>query len=166
MRTVGFLFLAIISFITPAKADVRPRVIKMDQGGWIQDYLTTAERYSKEGRKVVVDGDCRSACTLFLYSKFNLDICATRNARFMFHMPLWRIRPNEEGRHNVIVSPERAKWSEGRWSEQLKGYPPALAEKIREVPNPSVIGDTQVYKILRASDLAGIVKPCEPSPAM
>lgn len=160
MRTIGFLLIALISVANPANADVRPRVIKMDQGGWIADYLATAERYSKEGRKLIIDGDCRSACTLFLYSKFNLDVCATKNARFMFHMPLWRIKPKEDGRYNVIVSQERAKWSENRWAEQLKGYPLALAEKVRNVPNPSLIGDAQIYKILTVSDLTGIVKPC------
>lgn len=141
-----------------AMADSKPVVIKMDLGGWIPTYEARAERWASEGRKVIVDGDCRSACTYYFWTKYHLDICVTPNARLMFHMPLWR---TGEGRHDVEATAERVEWSRSKWQAVLAEYPKALAAKIQTVPNPSKIKDARVYKTLSGKSLAGLVKSCD-----
>lgn len=140
-----------------AMAESRPVVIKMDLGGWIPTYEARAKRWGEEGRKVIIDGECRSACTYYLWTKYHLDICVTPNARLMFHMPFWR---TGEGRHDVEATPERVEWSASKWQAMLSEYPPAIAAKVKSAPNPSKIKDARVYKILTGNALNGLVKRC------
>lgn len=150
-------FLA-VACITPVAADERPIIIKMDVGGWIPTYEARAERWSREGKQIVIDGDCRSACTYMLWSKYNLDVCATPNARLMFHKPFWRTGP---GRYDIEATPARVAWSDQRWEALRVLYPSSLADYLRSgVPNPSIIKDARVYKILRGEALFKMVKRC------
>lgn len=155
MRTV--LTLCALLLAAPAFADPRPVVIKMDLGGWIPTYEQRAYRWAAEGRKVIIDGDCRSACTYYLWSKYHLNICVTPNARLMFHMPFWR---TGQGRYDIEATPARVEWSQKRWQAMLAEYPAAIAAKVRNSPNPSKIKDARVYKTLTGSALDGLVKRC------
>ncbi len=133
-------------------------VIRFDLGGWIPDYDTRAVRWQKEGRRIVIDGDCRSACTRYLFSKYNLDVCMTPRAVFKFHMPFWR---TGEGRYDIETTSFRVKWSSDRWAnDYLPNYPRDLALKVKNVPNPSVIKDARIYKTLTAKQMAGIIPFC------
>ena len=157
MRTL-IAISVLVGLAANAVADPRPVVIKMDLGGWIPTYEQRAERWSSEGRKIIIDGDCRSACTYYLWTKFHLDICATKNARLMFHMPFWR---TGEGRYDIEATPARTEWSAKRWQAILAEYPPSLASKVRNVPNPSKIKDARIYKTLTGNALNGVVKSCD-----
>src|SRR5262249_36016277 len=67
---------------TSASATMR---ISEDRGGQIGQYLQAFASVRSSGEKVVVDGNCLSACTLVLGLVPRERICATDRARFGFH---------------------------------------------------------------------------------
>lgn len=86
--------LIMLASMGTAQADIR---IGNDDGGVVQEYAgrVAAARFS--GQRVVIDGRCASACTLYLNLPRN-QICATARAIFIFHtatdkqlgLPDWR----------------------------------------------------------------------------
>lgn len=67
---------------TPASATMR---IAEDRGGQIGHYLQAFAMLRSSGEKVMIDGNCLSACTLVLGLIPRSRICATSRARFGFH---------------------------------------------------------------------------------
>ncbi|WP_245416798.1 hypothetical protein [Undibacter mobilis] len=67
---------------TPASATMR---IAEDRGGQIGHYLQAFAMLRSSGEKVMIDGNCLSACTLVLGLIPRSRICATDRARFGFH---------------------------------------------------------------------------------
>jgi hypothetical protein len=63
--------------ITSASATLR---IVQDKGGPVGKYLQAFAQARSTGERVIIDGDCLSACTLPANQ-----ICATPRARFGFH---------------------------------------------------------------------------------
>ncbi len=59
--------------------------IAEDRGGQIGQYLQSFAVLRSSGEKVVIDGNCLSACTLVLGLIPHDRICATPRARFGFH---------------------------------------------------------------------------------
>lgn len=66
----------------PASATMR---IAEDRGGQIGHYLQAFAMLRSSGEKVMIDGNCLSACTLVLGLIPRSRICATERARFGFH---------------------------------------------------------------------------------
>lgn len=66
----------------PASATMR---IAEDRGGQIGHYLQAFAMLRSSGEKVMIDGNCLSACTLVLGLIPRARICATSRARFGFH---------------------------------------------------------------------------------
>ena len=111
MRFKSLVLCAVVlaSGVTSASATMR---IAEDRGGQIGHYLQTFAMLRSSGERVVVDGNCLSACTLVLGLIPRERVCATSRARFGFHaawMPdmdgqpvtsplgtqaLWNIYPN------------------------------------------------------------------------
>lgn len=73
---------ALAGTATPASAAMR---IAEDRGGQIGQYLQSFAMLRSSGEKVVIDGNCLSACTLVLGLIPQDRICATPRARFGFH---------------------------------------------------------------------------------
>lgn len=59
--------------------------IESDNGGRIGTYMRRFRALRDSGEKVIVDGDCVSACTLLLGYIPRDRICVTPRARFGFH---------------------------------------------------------------------------------
>ena len=59
-------------------------IIHHDNGGVIVDYLKRFNDYNAHGVKVVIDGNCMSACTLVTRVS---QACATENGVLGFHKP-------------------------------------------------------------------------------
>lgn len=57
-------------------------VIGDDYGGYVSVYNARYQQYLQSKAKVILSGDCESACTRFMKLP---NACATPNARFMFH---------------------------------------------------------------------------------
>jgi hypothetical protein len=66
---------AFLALSTPASAFI----VTNDDGGTIGMYL--ARLHQASGERIVIDGKCASACTLYLSG----DACATDRARLIFH---------------------------------------------------------------------------------
>jgi hypothetical protein len=56
-----------------------------DHGGQVGKYLQAFAKVRLTGERVIVDGDCLSACTMVLGLVPSKQICATPRARFGFH---------------------------------------------------------------------------------
>jgi hypothetical protein len=68
--------------VTSASATVR---IVEDHGGEVGKYLQAFAKVRSTGERVVIDGDCMSACTMVLGLVPSKQICVTPRARFGFH---------------------------------------------------------------------------------
>lgn len=106
MRIRGFLLCAALlaSGIVPASATMR---ISEDRGGQIGHYLQAYAALRSSGERVVVDGNCLSACTLVLGVIPRDRICATERARFGFHAA-WM--PDVDGRPVTSPMGTQALW--------------------------------------------------------
>jgi hypothetical protein len=72
---------AALCLSSPAAADIR---ITGDSGGDLRVYRARVDAARLTGERVVIDGLCASACTLWLTLPAN-QICATPRGRFLFH---------------------------------------------------------------------------------
>ena len=84
MRIRGLLLAAmmLVAYAAPASATMR---ISEDRGGQIGHYLQTFAMLRSSGERVVIDGNCLSACTLVLGMIPRGRMCATSRAVFGFH---------------------------------------------------------------------------------
>src|SRR5262249_14173823 len=96
---------AVALSVTSASATMR---IAEDRGGQIGRYLDAFATVRSSGERVVVDGNCLSACTLVLGVVPRERICATQRARFGFHAA-WM--PDRDGRPTTSPLGTQALWS-------------------------------------------------------
>jgi hypothetical protein len=80
MRTVILILICLMG-MSPARAER----INDDTGGLIDTYVQKFSRMRDSGERIVVDGQCLSACTLVLAMVPRDRICVTPNAVFGFH---------------------------------------------------------------------------------
>src|SRR5262249_8604488 len=92
------------SGITSASGTVR---IVEDHGGQVGKYLQAFAKVRSTGERVIIDGDCLSACTLVLALVPSNQICATPRARFGFHAASM---PNNDGRLVTSALATQALW--------------------------------------------------------
>lgn len=144
IRSLVLLCAAVLaSGVTSASATMR---IAEDRGGQIGHYLQAFAMLRSSGERVVVDGNCLSACTLVLGLIPRAKMCATPRARFGFHAA-WM--PDSDGRPVTSSLGTQALWniypaSVRRWINQHGG----LSRKM-------------IY--LQGRALGGIVERCEQS---
>lgn len=99
----GALFVA--SGVSSAHATM---LISEDRGGQIGHYLQTFATLRSSGERVVIDGNCLSACTLVLGLVPRERMCATDRARLGFHAA-WM--PDETGRPVTSPMGTQALWN-------------------------------------------------------
>lgn len=128
------------SAVAPASATMR---ISEDRGGQIGQYLQNYAMLRSSGERVVVDGNCLSACTLLLGVIPRDRICATSRARFGFHAA-WM--PDDNGR--PVTSPLG---TEALWNI----YPPTVRRWINRHG-----GLTRHMIFMQGNDLHGVVASC------
>jgi hypothetical protein len=131
------------SAVTSASATMR---IVDDRGGQIGNYLQAFAEVRSTGERVIVDGDCLSACTLVLGLVPSNQICATSRARFGFHAPSIL---NNEGR---LVT--RAKATQAMWNV----YPTSVQHWINQHGG---LSRQMIY--MEGRSLNGIVATCDRS---
>ncbi len=127
--------------VTSASATMR---ISGDRGGQIGTYMQAFATLRSSGERVVVDGNCLSACTMLLGLIPRSQMCATPRARFGFHAA-WM--PDGNGRAVTSTMGTRALWNVypapvRRWISQHGG----LSRKM-------------IY--LQGRDLEGIMASCK-----
>ena len=126
--------------VTSASATMR---ISEDRGGQIGHYLQTFAQVRSSGERVVIDGNCLSACTLVLGLIPRTRICATDRARFGFHAARM---PDRDGRPVTSATGTRALWNI---------YPPPVRHWINRHGG---LSRHMIY--LEGSELGGIVRAC------
>jgi hypothetical protein len=145
MRIRALLLCAAVlaSGVTSASATMR---IAEDRGGQIGHYLQAFAMLRSSGERVVVDGNCLSACTLVLGLIPRSHMCVTERARFGFHAA-WM--PDGDG--HPVTSPmgTQALW---------KIYPGSVRSWISRHGG---LSRKMIY--LQGRELTGIVASCERS---
>jgi hypothetical protein len=127
--------------VTSASATMR---IADDRGGQIGRYLEAFTTVRLSGGRVVVDGNCLSACTLVLGLIPHERICATHRARFGFHAA-WM--PDRDGRPVTSTSGTQALWNI---------YPASVRQWISRHG-----GLSREMIFMQGQDLNGIVASCD-----
>jgi hypothetical protein len=118
-------------------------LIAEDRGGQIGHYLQAFAMLRSSGERVVVDGNCLSACTLVLGLIPRSQMCATSRARFGFHAA-WM--PDVDGRPVTSAMGTQALWSI---------YP---SEVRRWINRHGGLSRQMIY--MQGHDLNGIVSSC------
>jgi hypothetical protein len=116
-----------------------------DSGGRIGTYVERFTDLRNSGERMVVDGQCLSACTLVLALVPRDHICVTPNATFGFHAA-WS--PNNAGEAAVNLEATRLLWNM---------YPQRIRSWIRRNGG---LGQNMIY--LRGRQLAGLYPACSP----
>jgi hypothetical protein len=127
--------------VTPASATMR---IVEDHGGQVGKYLQAFAKVRSTGERVIIDGNCLSACTMVLGLVPSKQICATPRARFGFHAASML---NNDGRLVTSALATEALWgiypvSVRRWIIQHGGL-------------------TNRMIFMEGRSLAGIVATCD-----
>jgi hypothetical protein len=129
----------------PTQPNTRPKyefvndhfVLQRDTGGDVAQYAYHFHLIKREGSRVVVEGDCFSACTMVLD---NPKACAMPSARFGFHAAR---RYNKETRELFDISDAGNKIL---WSH----YPPSLREWLGELkPTMVFIKGTELLPLCK-----------------
>jgi hypothetical protein len=143
MRVRGLVLCVAVlaSGITSASATMR---IAEDRGGQIGHYLQAFAMLRSSGERVVVDGNCLSACTLVLGLIPRERMCATPRARFGFHAA-WM--PDVDGQPVTSPLGTQALWNI---------YPNPVRRWISRHG-----GLSRKMIFLQGGDLDGIVASCE-----
>src|SRR5581483_7547861 len=142
MRFRGLLLSAALlaSGISSASATM---LIADDRGGQIGHYLQAFATLRASGERVVIDGNCLSACTLVLGLVPRERICATSRARLGFHAA-WM--PDESGRPVTSPMGTQALWNI---------YPPHVKHWITRHG-----GLSRKMIFMQGHELSGIVASC------
>ena len=127
--------------VTSASATM---IISSDRGGQIGRYMQTFAQVRSSGERVVIDGNCLSACTLVLGLVPRSRVCATSRARFGFHAA-WM--PDDDGRPITSRMGTQALWNI---------YPSSVR---RWISRNGGLSRKMIY--LQGRDLNGIVANCE-----
>jgi hypothetical protein len=138
---VAFASALVLAFsVTMASAAMR---IGDDVGGRIGHYLDTYAAVRNSGERVVIDGNCLSACTLVLGIVPRERICVTRRAALGFHAA-WI--PGPEGMPIPSAAGTRALWDV---------YPPHVR---RWINGRGGLKPKMIY--LRGNELASMYPVC------
>ena len=135
------LAVALLASVTPASGAMR---ISEDRGGQIGHYLQAFATVRASGERVIIDGNCLSACTLVLGLIPRNRMCATNRARLGFHAA-WM--PDAEGKPVTSAMGTRALWN---------AYP----QRVRHwIAKRGGLSRKMIY--MQGSDLHSFVPSCE-----
>ncbi|TIT80127.1 MAG: hypothetical protein E5W57_04140 [Mesorhizobium sp.] len=143
------------TFATAAHGKEIAYLVDGDMGGSLVRYKEKAEIIGRA--KVIIDGLCLSACTMYLRQDWALDVCYTPSALFGFHKPYtW----TEKGVVTGIsaISNSDASWKENFFDQMPAGIQSML--KGKQIPEPSAGDPTDRFIYVKARDLRD-VKRCE-----
>src|SRR5499426_1120865 len=143
MQIRGLVFGAAVLALSITSASATMRITD-DRGGQIGRYLEAFTTVRSSGERVVVDGNCLSACTLVLGLVPHERICATHRARFGFHAA-WM--PDRDGR--PVTSP--------LGTQALWGIYPASVR--RWITRHGGLSRKMIF--MQGSDLNGIIASCD-----
>ena len=136
----GALASALVTSV--AIADVR---VTNDPGGEITSYIAKFRDMRESGERLVIDGPCLSACTLFTAIIPRDHVCVTRRAVLGFHAASYY----DDARRSLV--PTRA-----GTRLVMRLYPPAIRNWIERHG-----GLTPRIITMRGRELAGLYDSCQ-----
>jgi hypothetical protein len=77
-----FVGVVMLSLLTSVPAPAAGSSLPYSRGGQFVNFDPVMQRYNQSGEEFRIEGDCRSACTMFLSIR---NVCIVRSARLMFH---------------------------------------------------------------------------------
>ena len=134
--------LVAVAVATSASADVR---VTNDSGGEITSYLRLFSELRASGERLVIDGPCLSACTLFTAFIPRSRVCVTQRAVLGFHAASYY-----DDASGSFVPTTRGTWL------VLRVYPPEIRNWILRHG-----GLTPHILAMRSRDLAALYRTCE-----
>lgn len=147
------LALSLALLASPVLAEQR-LTIQDDFGGKITEYEERAE--ALRHTPIRLSGSCESACTIFLMTKYNLDVCAVPGTTLAFHMP-YNKQAYSDGSLEMIIDKKVAAKNFKRWRREWLGhFSPELNEILDNntvagrIPNPNESGDTSTMFVVDA----------------
>ena len=146
MTHIRDLLLCAVALLASGTSTSATMRIVDDRGGPIDEYFHAFAEVRSTGERVVVDGDCLSACTLVLGLVPYNQICVTSRARFGFHTPLVL---NNEGSFVTRANATQAMWNV---------YPASVQQWINRHGG---LSGQMIY--LEGGELNDIVATCDPS---
>ncbi len=130
-----------LTLTTAALADMR---VTRDLGGEVTSYIHKFENIRDSGERLVIDGPCLSACTLFTAIVPADQVCVTRRAVLGFHSATYY----DDARRAFVPTRKGT-------SLVMRFYPPEIRSWIARHGGltPSIIA-------LRGRELAALYKTC------
>jgi hypothetical protein len=120
----------------------QPAIIRFDPGGVVEDYMARERSFELKGKKIVIDGRCASACTLYTRSP---DLCVTSRAAFYFH----EAADGKDADHLVGRDPEVT-------ASMMSFYPQRISDWIK-----SKGGLRRHMLVLRGREMLSYFKLCK-----
>jgi hypothetical protein len=137
--------LAGVALATLSAADVSADVrIRHDPGGIISQHMQVFARIRDSGERIIIDGQCYSACTLVLGIVPPDRVCVTPRARLGFHAA-WV--PDADGRQHPSPEGTAAMWGV---------YPDSVRKWIT-----SKGGLKRQIMVLSGNELTSMVRRCQ-----
>ena len=130
---------------TAALAEVH---IVNDPGGEVSEYVEKFHELRKAGERLVIDGPCLSACTLFTGIIPRDHVCVTRRAVLGFHAA----SIFDDARHALVPSPQGTQ-------ALLRLYPPEIRDWIDRHG-----GLKPEFIALRGKELSALYNACPEEP--
>src|SRR6201987_986187 len=124
-----------------AAADVR---IVGDPGGEVSSYVQKFNEIRESGQRIVIDGACLSACTLFTGIIPRDRVCVTHRAVLGFHAA----SIFDDARHTLVPNPQGTQ-------ALLRLYPPEIRDWIDRHG-----GLKPEYMELRGKELSALYNAC------
>lgn len=152
-RTIALALAALLGAAGPA--DAKTVTITNDYGGATRLYQQRAIALARDGIKVRLAGICASACTIYLWRQFQLEVCALPGAQLLFHKPFFL---DEAGQPRI--GPEWSVEADREWSEEdMRQLPAVITRLLARVHVPSVAaGDSEWATVaIKAVD---VLRPC------
>lgn len=150
LKSIALVGALILSACLPAAATV---VIQEDNGGAIVKYVKKYSDIRDSGEKIIVDGECHSACTLFLGIVPKEQYCITDRALLGFHTASLR-RKMPDGKVQVSYASEFS-------ALMFYSYPGEIRKMLKNLgwdaeedkPHPDIIG-------IQANMLSAVARKC------
>lgn len=156
---VGFFALFFLALLPAARADdtvferpdTTPIVINNDHGGRIDEYVMALVILSQSERQIVIDGECLSACTLFIGIIKRENVCVTERAVLGFHA-------GGRCKHDGSQCIEPIEYSEEATKRLLRMYPREIRAWI--VKQGGLDRDLTKFLYMRGEELNKFVRRC------
>lgn len=156
---VALVALTLLSVLAGCQSNSSSRypgtyVVTNDTGGYIADYLIKADDLQAQGRKVVIDGKCWSACIALLRNA-----CATENASIGSHAPYF------DGYKRRMTAAERKQEIDGSRMDHeylLRELPPKVKRAFAYDSIPNVYRGASVngLKLVTGKSAQALIGPC------